>query len=105
MAPAPREVVDCKCPLKRTGCREPARLAWPLLWNPGKELSDRQTLLSFVNRHVRHAPRPDIFGARTNQLVVGVLFKDVRGPAADAADRKDRSIEVERNSHHVVSRS
>src|SRR5439155_9070036 len=38
-------------------------------------------------------------------FIVGVLFEDVRGPTTDAADGKDRRVEIERNSHHVVSRS
>src|SRR4051812_32105893 len=60
--------------------------------------------LSFINRHVRHISRPDVFRARANQLVVGVLFKDMSGPTADATDGEDGRVKVQRNSHHVESR-
>src|SRR5206468_8039312 len=59
----------------------------------------------FINRHVRHVARSDVFRARANQLIVSVLFEDMCCPTAYAADRKDRRVEIERNSHYVVSRS
>jgi len=58
-----------------------------------------------INRHVRNISRPDVFGARANEFVVRVLFEDVRRPTADTTDGKNRGVEVERNSHHVVCRS
>ena len=61
--------------------------------------------LSVINRHVRHVARTHVFRARANEFVVGVLFQDVRRPTADAANREDGSVEIQRNSHHVVSRS
>ena len=56
----------------------------------------------FINRHVRHVARSDIFRPRANQFVVGVLFQDVCGPTADAANREDGCVEIQWDSHHVI---
>src|SRR5687767_8579261 len=37
----------------------------------------------------------DVVGARADQAVVGVLFEAVRRPAGDAADGKNRGVEVD----------
>ena len=53
---------------------------------------------------VRNISLADVFRTWPNEFVVGVLLEDVAGPAGYAADGEDGCVEVERNSHHVVSR-
>src|SRR5205807_730398 len=60
--------------------------------------------LTLVDWNVAHVARPDVFRAWADEFVVGILFEDVTGPAADAADGEDRSVKIQRNAHHVVSR-
>src|SRR3972149_5164184 len=48
--------------------------------------------------------RADVLGAGTDQAVVGILFQNVGGPPADAADSEDRRKEVQRKSHRRVDR-
>src|SRR5207247_600283 len=45
---------------------------------------------------------PDIFGARPDQPVVGVLLEHVRRPPGDAADREYRREEIDWNAKHVI---
>lgn len=67
--------------------------------------SESQIGLPLIDRHIRKIARADVFGARANEFVVGVLFEDVAGPATNSADGENGRVEVERNSHHVVCRS
>jgi hypothetical protein len=68
------------------------------------QLSESQIGLPLIDRHIRKIARADVFGARANEFVVGVLFEDVAGPATNSADGENGRVEVERNSHHVVCR-
>src|SRR5215471_13538459 len=46
----------------------------------------------------------DIFSARANQPVVGVLLEHMRGPARNAADGEDRREQIDGNAERVVGR-
>jgi hypothetical protein len=59
-------------------------------------------LLSLCDWNVRKIALANIFSARANEFVVGVLFEDVGRPTADATDCENRRVEVQRNSHHVI---
>src|ERR1700722_12439670 len=45
---------------------------------------------AFAEGHVRARLRADVFGGGADEAVVAALFDDVRGPAGDARDDKDR---------------
>src|SRR6266508_3794543 len=94
--------------------RPPCGLESDRILLPGLRSSNRQPswaeltrlqdfLLPLIDRNVGKIAWADIFRARTDEFVVGILLEDVTGPAADPADGKDRRVEIERNSHHVVS--
>ena len=59
-------------------------------------------LLSFVNRRVFQISFADVFGARADKFVVGVLFQNMSRPAGDARNGEDRCVEIERNFHHII---
>src|SRR5688572_12667433 len=48
--------------------------------------------------------RSGVIGAGPDQAVVRVLLEDVRGPSRDATHRKNRRIQIDRNTHRVVRR-
>jgi len=47
--------------------------------------------------------RTDVFSARPNEAVVGVLLQNMRGPAGHSAHGEERSKQVDRHAAHVVS--
>jgi hypothetical protein len=58
--------------------------------------------LSAVNRRERPWFRPDIVGARANQLVVGSLLFDMRRPAGNPSQHKDGGEKRRRDPHEMV---
>src|SRR5215211_3847891 len=46
--------------------------------------------------------RPDVFRARPDQTIVGVLLEHMRRPAGDAADGEERREQVDRYPERVV---
>src|SRR4051812_22826624 len=61
--------------------------------------------LSFVDRHVFLVAGADVFGTRTDQFVVRVLFENVSRPTRNARNSEDRRVLVERNVHQIIGRS
>src|SRR6059036_3024509 len=64
----------------------------------------RTVFSSFLERHPRAAPRPDVVAARPDESVVVVLLDDVRRPARDAAGGDHRREEVDGDSERVEER-
>jgi len=58
--------------------------------------------LALPDRYVPNITWSNVVSTWANEFVVGVLFEYVSSPTCDATDCKDRRVELERDTHHVV---
>ena len=82
--------------------------AVPKKFSGKQELADllaevaQRVELALPDRYVLNITWSNVVSTWANEFVIGVLFEDVSSPTCDATDCKDRRVELERDTHHVV---
>src|SRR4030095_7869103 len=110
MAPVPEPAFRIAATFSEIARFRPAlveAVAWPFVEEVWRCASSERSVqaLPLVDRHVRNIAGTDVFRRWANQFVVRILLENMSGPATNTTNGKDWCVEVERNSHHVVSRS